>query len=60
MNPGAILAGNVCIGDKSWVGIGAVVRQSVSIGENVIVGVGVAVLFNLPDGVTALGFPARY
>ncbi len=60
VSPGARLAGNVCIGDKSWVGIGAVVRQSVVIGENVMVGAGAAVVSDLPDGVTALGVPAKF
>ncbi len=59
ISPGARLAGNVCIGDKSWVGIGAVVRQSTVIGVNVIVGAGAAVVSDLPDGVTALGVPAK-
>ena len=59
VSPGARLAGDVCVGDRSWVGIGAVVRQSVVIGKNVMVGAGAAVISNLPDGVTALGVPAK-
>jgi len=59
ISPGARLAGNVCIGDKSWVGIGAVIRQSTVVGENVMIGAGAAVVFDLPDSVTALGVPAK-
>jgi len=60
VSPSAGLAGNVCIGDRSWVGLGAVVRQSVDIGKDVMVGAGAAVISNLPDGVTALGVPAKF
>ena len=60
VSPGARLAGNVCIGDRSWVGIGAVVRQSVDIGQDVMVGAAAAVISSLPDGVTALGVPAKF
>lgn len=60
VSPGAHLAGLVSVGDESWIGIGACVRQSTSIGARAIVGAGAAVVFDLPDGVTALGVPARY
>ena len=60
VSPGARLAGSVHIGDRSWVGIGAVVRQSVDIGKDVMVGAGAAVISSLPDGVTALGVPAKF
>lgn len=60
VSPGARLAGLVSVGDESWIGIGACVRQSTSIGARVIVGAGAAVVSDLPDGVTALGVPARY
>ena len=57
--PGARLAGEVQVGDRSWIGIGASVIQQVCIGADVTVGAGAAVLRNLPDGVTAVGVPAR-
>jgi sugar O-acyltransferase (sialic acid O-acetyltransferase NeuD family) len=57
--PGARLAGAVTVGALSWIGIGASVRQGAVIGERVIVGAGAAVVSNLPDGVTAVGVPAR-
>jgi len=57
--PGVRLAGGVSIGKHSWIGIGAVVREGVSIGNNVIVGAGAVVVKNLPNGVTAIGVPAR-
>ena len=57
--PGARLAGEVHVGDRSWIGIGASVIQQIRIGEDVTVGAGAAVVGDLPDGVTAVGVPAR-
>jgi sugar O-acyltransferase (sialic acid O-acetyltransferase NeuD family) len=57
--PGARLAGEVLVGDRSWIGIGASVIQQIRIGADVIVGSGAAVVRDLPDGVTAVGVPAR-
>jgi sugar O-acyltransferase (sialic acid O-acetyltransferase NeuD family) len=57
--PGARLAGEVQMGDRSWIGIGASVMQQIRIGADVTVGAGAAVLRDLPDGVTAVGVPAR-
>ncbi|WP_094561734.1 acetyltransferase [Synechococcus sp. 8F6] len=57
--PGARLAGEVQVGLRSWIGIGASVIQQVRIGSDVTVGAGAAVARDLPDGVTAVGVPAR-
>lgn len=57
--PGARLAGEVHVGARSWIGIGASVIQQVRIGSDVTVGAGAAVVRDLPDGVTAVGVPAR-
>ena len=57
--PGARLAGEVQVGDRSWIGIGSSVIQRIRIGSDVIVGAGAAVVRDLPDGVTAVGVPAR-
>lgn len=57
--PGARLAGEVQVGSRSWIGIGASVIQQVRIGADVTVGAGAAVVRDLPDGVTAVGVPAR-
>jgi sugar O-acyltransferase (sialic acid O-acetyltransferase NeuD family) len=57
--PGASLAGDVQVGDRSWIGIGASVIQQICIGADVTVGAGAAVVRDLPDGVTAVGVPAR-
>lgn len=60
VSPGARLAGDVHVGDCCWVGIGASVRQGTTIGARTVIGAGAAVVNNLPDGVTAVGVPARY
>jgi sugar O-acyltransferase (sialic acid O-acetyltransferase NeuD family) len=57
--PGARVAGEVVVGDASWLGIGCSVIQRVRVGADVTVGAGAAVVRDLPDGVTALGVPAR-
>jgi sugar O-acyltransferase (sialic acid O-acetyltransferase NeuD family) len=57
--PGARLAGEVQVGDRSWIGIGASVIQQIRIGADVTVGASAAVVRDLPDGVTAVGVPAR-
>ena len=57
--PGARLAGEVQVGARSWIGVGASVIQQVCIGSDVTVGAGAAVVRDLPDGVTAVGVPAR-
>ena len=57
--PGAHLAGEVQVGERSWIGIGASVIQQISIGDDVTVGAGAVVVRDLPNGVTAVGVPAR-
>jgi sugar O-acyltransferase (sialic acid O-acetyltransferase NeuD family) len=59
ISPGACLAGGVTVGEVSWVGIGATVIQLTRIGKSVMVGAGAAVIADLPDGVTAVGVPAK-
>ena len=57
--PGVHIAGEVLVGERSWIGIGASVIQQVRIGCDVTIGAGAAVVGDLPDGVTAVGVPAR-
>jgi len=57
--PGANLCGGVYVGETTLVGVGVVVIPGVHIGANATIGGGAAVIDNLPDGVTAVGVPAR-
>lgn len=57
--PGSALAGNVKIGNESFLGTGACVIPGVRIGNRSIIGAGSVVIRDIPDGVTAMGTPAR-
>jgi sugar O-acyltransferase (sialic acid O-acetyltransferase NeuD family) len=59
INPGATICGRVTIGDGAYIGAGAVVKDRIHIGRGVIIGAGAVVVRDLPDGVTAVGVPAR-
>jgi len=57
--PGAVLAGNVTIGERSFVGANSVVKQGINIGKDVIIGAGSVIITNIPDGKKVVGNPAR-
>jgi sugar O-acyltransferase (sialic acid O-acetyltransferase NeuD family) len=59
LNPGVNLAGNVSIGEGCHLGIGCSVIQGIRIGAWTIVGAGATVIRDLPEGVTAVGVPAK-
>jgi acetyltransferase-like isoleucine patch superfamily enzyme len=49
----------ITLGDDVWLGAGAKVLDGVKIGSRVAVGAGAVVTRDLPDGVVAVGVPAR-
>jgi sugar O-acyltransferase (sialic acid O-acetyltransferase NeuD family) len=57
--PGVILAGAVRVGEGTLLGVGTSVIPGVRIGSWSTVGAGSVVVRDLPDGVIALGSPAR-
>lgn len=59
INPSATICGNVTIGEGSFIGAGATVIEKRKIGAWTIIGAGSVVTQDLPDGVTAVGVPAR-
>lgn len=59
IGPGAVLCGNVSVGQGTFVGAGAIVRQGISIGSNATIGAGAVVVKNVADGATVMGCPAR-
>jgi len=59
IGPGATLAGRVHVGANSWVASGAVVLPRVRIGRNTIIGAGAVVVSDIPEGVVAVGVPAK-
>ncbi|WP_396170196.1 acetyltransferase [Flavobacterium sp.] len=58
--PGAVLAGNVIVGTRSFIGANCVVKQGVKIGNDVFVGAGTVVLKDIPDGKKIVGNPSRF
>lgn len=59
IGPGAILCGNVHIGENTFVGAGSVIRQGIKIGNNVMIGAGSVVVKDVPDNMTVMGCPAK-
>ncbi len=57
--PGAVLCGNVKIGEYSFIGANSSIKQGISIGKNVIVGAGSVVINNIPDYEIWVGNPAK-
>lgn len=49
----------IVIGDNVWLGGGVIVCPGVTIGANTVVGAGSVVVHDLPEGVLAVGSPAR-
>eukprot|EP01102_Stenamoeba_stenopodia_P021565 TRINITY_DN872_c0_g1_i2.p1 TRINITY_DN872_c0_g1~~TRINITY_DN872_c0_g1_i2.p1 ORF type:complete len:280 (+),score=49.50 TRINITY_DN872_c0_g1_i2:858-1697(+) len=58
--PGALLAGNVQIGEYSSVSMGASVAQKVHIGNDTVIGAGSVVLKDVGDNALAFGVPAKF
>ncbi len=52
--------GGACkIGAGTYLGMGSLIKEGLEIGEEVIIGMGSAVHHNIPNGMIALGNPAR-
>lgn len=57
--PGCHLAGNVFVGEGAFLGVGVSVIPGCSIGKGTVVGAGASVVCDLPEGVLAVGVPAK-
>jgi len=57
--PNSAIGGASRLGPHSFLGMGAVMIQCVNVGRGTIVGAGSVVVRDLPDGVLAVGVPAR-
>lgn len=53
------LGGASVIGTGSYIGMGAIIKEKVRIGSNSIIGMGAVVHADIPEGVIAVGNPAR-
>jgi acetyltransferase-like isoleucine patch superfamily enzyme len=49
----------IALGENVWLGTGAKVLDGVRVGRDVVIGAGAVVTEDLPDGVVAVGVPAR-
>jgi len=59
LNPSVNISGGVVVGRGVLVGTGAQILQYLEIGDHSIVGAGALVTKSLPEGVTAVGMPAK-
>jgi sugar O-acyltransferase (sialic acid O-acetyltransferase NeuD family) len=59
IGPGAVLCGNVKIGNRTFVGANAVIRQGINIGKYVMIGAGAVVVKDVADNMTIVGVPAK-
>jgi sugar O-acyltransferase (sialic acid O-acetyltransferase NeuD family) len=59
ISPCVFLGGDCVIGNRVYVAAGVPVKEKLSIGSDSIIGMGSVVLREIPDGVIALGNPAR-
>lgn len=59
ISSGGNVAGGVAIGRNTWVAVGASIIDGKTIGENSILGAGAVAVKDIPDGVVAMGVPAK-
>ena len=57
--PGAVLCGNVKIGEGSFIGANSVIRQGISIGENVMIGAGAVIVKDIAGNSVVIGNPQK-
>lgn len=56
---GTMLAGNVYVGEKTWIGIGASVKNGITICDNCLIGAGAVVVKDIVKPGIYIGVPAR-
>tara|TARA_B100000963_G_scaffold289151_1_gene258573 strand:- start:25832 stop:26494 length:663 start_codon:yes stop_codon:yes gene_type:complete len=59
ISPQVCIGGGTKIGDNSYIGMGSKIKEQLVIGSSVIVSMSSAVYKDIPDGVIAMGNPAR-
>lgn len=60
VSPGAVLAGDVTVGDDVFVGANAtIIHGGITIGQGATIGAGAVVIDDVPPGATVAGVPAR-
>ena len=56
---GALIPGNIRIGNRVWIGGGTIILPNVTIGDDTVIGAGSIVTHSIPSGVVAVGNPCR-
>ncbi len=56
---GALIPGNINIGNRVWIGGGTIILPNVTIGDDTVIGAGSIVTHDIPSGVVAVGNPCR-
>ncbi|MBP6286122.1 MAG: acetyltransferase [Ferruginibacter sp.] len=59
IGPGAVLCGNVQVGNGTFVGANSVIKQGITVGKNAMIGAGAVVVKDVADGATVVGVPAK-
>lgn len=59
IGPQSALAGDVCVGELSFLGVGCCVIPTITIGERVMIGAGAVVISPIPNDCLAVGVPAQ-
>ena len=59
ISSGVYLSGHTNVGRYTYIGVGSCTKQDINIGEYSIIGMGSMVQRDIPDGVIAMGNPAR-
>jgi acetyltransferase EpsM len=57
--PGAVLAGAVCVGERTFIGANSVVKQNIIIGKDATIGAGSVLITNVLDNEIWVGNPAK-
>jgi UDP-3-O-[3-hydroxymyristoyl] glucosamine N-acyltransferase len=57
--PGAVVSGNVIIGDKVYMGTNSSIRQKIKVCNDVIIGLNAGVIKNIEESGTYTGTPTK-
>lgn len=57
--PGAVLAGNVTVDERTFIGANVVIKQGIHIGKNAIIGAGAVVIRDVLDNEIVAGNPSK-
>ena len=59
ISPGAVLCGNVSVGEGTWIGAGATIAPGIKIGKWSIIGAGAVVVRDVEANTVVAGVPAK-